>query len=136
MMNFPRRTTDMVREWHKACHIPAPVTPTVPPPSDCVLALRLIEEEVREVKEALESGDLVQILHELTDLQYVLDGLYVRCGLDRLKEAAFSRIHHTNMTKVGPDGSVRMDSQGKILKPEGFTKADLSSLLTDTTRKA
>lgn len=132
-MSLPRKTTDMVREWHHAIQAPCPTTPTLPTPKQISLSLALIEEEFQEVKEALDSGDLVQVLHELTDLQYVLDGLYVRCGLDRLKDAAFGRVHHTNMTKVGPDGFVRINERGKILKPEGFKKADLSYLLANKT---
>lgn len=38
-------------------------------------------------------------------------------------EAVFNAVHASNMTKVFPDGSIRKNEFGKVLKPEGYEKA-------------
>ncbi len=71
------------------------------------LRLNLLQEELDELREALEQGNIVEALDALTDLQYVLDGAYLSFGLQALKKAAFDEVHRSNMMrKLGADGKL------------------------------
>lgn len=69
--------------------------------------------------------DQADLLAEMVDITYSILGLGVVFGLPY--DTAFGLIHFANMMKV-KDGPV-MDSEGKIVKPEGWQPADLLPLL-------
>lgn len=94
-----------------------------------LLRFRLIVEELAEAAEALLDGDPSEILWELTDLRYVVEGLVVTLGLDPIADEAFDRIHAANMSKLGDDGNPVRDASGKIIKGPNYRKADLSDLI-------
>jgi predicted HAD superfamily Cof-like phosphohydrolase len=91
--------------------------------------VRLIQEEVDELKEALAEGDPVGALDALTDLQYVLDGSFLSLGLHRWKDAAVAEVHRSNMSKLDAAGQPIMRADGKILKSENYTRPDLESVM-------
>ena len=94
------------------------------------LRLNLLQEEVDELKEALANGDTVEALDALTDIQYVLDGAYLSLGLHKLKDAAFSEVQRSNMSKLGEDGKpIRREEDGKILKGPNYFAPDLKAVL-------
>ncbi len=95
----------------------------------CLLRLQLIVEEVAEVAEAIRDRDLVGLLHELSDLQYVVDGTYVAFGLDRRKDEAFQRIHEANMSKLGRDGKPVLSEGGRVIKGPDFQPANVEDLV-------
>jgi len=47
------------------------------------LRFKLIKEEVAEVEEAFEEGNLENLAKELIDLLYVIDGCAIECGLQK-----------------------------------------------------
>jgi predicted HAD superfamily Cof-like phosphohydrolase len=71
--------------------------------------------------------DLTAMAHELGDVQYVTTGTAVQLGIPLLPVAG--EIHSANMRKVGPDGKPVVDANGKILKPPGWTPADVGAVL-------
>lgn len=73
--------------------------PTIPNKDLCNLRVALIQEELNELKEAINKEDCVSILDALIDLQYVLDGAFIVFGLKNIKEKAFEEVHNSNMTK-------------------------------------
>ena len=93
----------------------------------------LIREEQRELAEAMAQEDIVAIAHEATDLVYVTVGMMVESGIpfDRV----WREVHAANMRKVDPTtGEVRHREDGKILKPEGWTPADVAAALFHPTQ--
>lgn len=92
------------------------------------LRLRLIEEEVRELREALEDPrrDDAAVLKELADVQYVLSGFAVAFGLP-LPEA-FDRVHNSNLTKF-VNGVIQKREDGKLLKGPHYRPPVLEDLL-------
>ena len=96
-----------------------------------------VYEELDELKEALEQGDVVETLDALTDLQYVLDGAYLSFGLQDQKMAAFTEVHRSNMSKLGEDGKpIRRESDGKVLKGPDYFKPDLVQFIKQTNKAA
>jgi predicted HAD superfamily Cof-like phosphohydrolase len=67
--------------------------------------------------------DLVAVADALGDLDYVVEGTRLECGIDGAPIAA--EIHRTNMNKLS--GETRAD--GKKLKPPGWLPPDIRGLL-------
>ena len=114
---------EMVREFHDEFGQPAPRRfVEVFYWGDDLKKLRvdLIQEELNEFKEALESNDTVASVDALMDLLYVVYGAVVTMGLDAAP--IFAGVHRTNMAKV--KGGFRAD--GKVLKPEGWKPPDIA----------
>jgi predicted HAD superfamily Cof-like phosphohydrolase len=94
-------------------------------PSDAILQLRkdLLEEEFQEVLVAIEQRDIVKLADGLADLEYVLNGFAIACGIDLRRVNA--AVQKANMRKIG--GPTRHD--GKILKPEGWEHPNIAAIL-------
>lgn len=91
--------------------------------------LGLIVEEAKELSEALEKDDKVEMLDALTDILVVTIGAMHSAGFD--PEGAWNEVMRTNFAKIDPEtGSVRKREDGKILKPEGWTPPDLTKFIT------
>lgn len=95
------------------------------------LRYELMAEENKEYFTACIGKDKVEILDACVDMLYILAGTINSHGLQDLIEPAFNLVHVNNMSKVGPDGKVLRDPNGKILKPEGFQSVDLKQLFKD-----
>jgi predicted HAD superfamily Cof-like phosphohydrolase len=106
--------------------------------SNVELRLRLIDEEVRELHDAVEEMHcaapptyaplskeqaFVNAVDALADIAYVVIGTAVEWGVDLA--AVWAAVHAANMAKVG--GGRRAD--GKIGKPEGWTPPDIAGVL-------
>ena len=123
-------TLALVKSWHKHFRVPVLDEPDLP--SDRVaMRLDILEEEVRELRNAVESGDIVEVLDALCDIQYVLDGNFLEFGLHSLKQAAFSEVHASNMSKLGENGKPILRADGKVLKGPNFFRPDLAQFLKD-----
>ena len=92
------------------------------------LRYELMAEENKEYFAACINKDKVEILDACVDMLYILSGTINSNGLQELIEPAFNLVHLNNMTKVGRDGKVLRNPEGKILKPEGFKPVDLKQL--------
>jgi len=84
----------------------------------------LIQEEFKELMQA---PYLDEVMKEACDLVYVVLGMFVEFGWDF--DEAFSRVHESNMSKLGEDGKPIYREDGKVLKGPNFEKADLSDLV-------
>jgi len=121
---------DNVAEFQNATEQPVNSFPTLSnSQTEDFLRFNLMKEENREYIVASANKDLVEILDSLVDQLYVLAGTINQHGLQDVIEEAFNRVHANNLTKVGVDGKVIRDADGKILKPEGFVPVDLSDLV-------
>jgi predicted HAD superfamily Cof-like phosphohydrolase len=98
-------------------------------PATVSLRLKLIDEECKEVIEAFQKGDRLEIAKELTDLLYVVYGVGVTFGIDL--DACFEEVHNSNMSKLGIDGKPIYREDGKILKGPNYRPADLTGIVSD-----
>ena len=130
---------DVVTEFHRAFGHPIAVEV-----DDDLVILRnkLIFEEYEELKDELAAAlvDLqtegkvsnktkARIAKELADLQYVISGLAV--VMDIPLQVAFTRVHKSNMSKLGEDGRPVLREDGKILKGPNYAPPDMESLFED-----
>lgn len=122
-------TLDYVRHFFDIFEIPYEGSPNWPDVATVKLRLKLVEEELEEVRQAIFNKDKENLLKELTDLQYVLDGLYITFGMDRLKILAMREVHKSNLTKLGPGNTVIRNEAGKVLKGRGYKPAKLDWLV-------
>lgn len=60
--------------------------------------LSLINEEVAELREAIETSDFVETIDALSDILYVTYGAFTAFGIDADK--AFRLVHESNMSKL------------------------------------
>jgi hypothetical protein len=92
-----------------------------------LLRYELMREENKEMVVAWDEQNIVEIADALGDQLYVLLGTINAFGLQDKIEQVFNLIHENNMGKV-VDGKVIRNKNGKILKPEGFKRVELSTL--------
>ena len=117
-------TLSMVRSWHDHFDVPVLQEPSLPS-ERAKMRLSILEEEVRELREAVEAGDMVEVLDALCDIQYVLDGTFLEFGLHGVKHDAFAEVHSSNMSKLGEDGRPVLREDGKVLKGPNFSPPNL-----------
>jgi predicted HAD superfamily Cof-like phosphohydrolase len=88
------------------------------------LYVDLIDEESKELKEAINACDPVEILDALEDILVVTIGAIHSMGADA--EGAWKEVMATNFAKIDKEtGKVRKREDGKVLKPVGWTPPDL-----------
>lgn len=130
-------TLDRVKIFHETYGLPVKDAPDISDPKTNNLRIGLLKEEVQELKEALEAGDMVEVLDALTDIQYVLDGAYLSFGLQHLKEVAFAEVQRSNMSKLGADGKpIYRESDGKVMKGPNYSAPDLAQFLSEKDKAA
>lgn len=89
------------------------------------LYINLIEEEFKELKEAIEAGDIVEQLDALEDILVVTIGAIHSAGMDG--EGGWKEVMRTNFAKIDKEtGKVRKREDGKVLKPVGWTPPELA----------
>ena len=132
-----KTTLEQVQEFHETYGLPVKDSPDISDPKTNKLRVNLLAEEVEELQEALEAGDLVEVLDALTDIQYVLDGAYLSFGLQHVKTAAFEEVQRSNMSKLGEDGKpIVRTEDGKILKGPNYFKPDIAQFIDDKGKAA
>lgn len=116
----------LVREFHAAFGVDRGVTDQIRE-----LRARLIAEEAQEAVAALgsEPVDREAVAKELADLLVVTYGTADVLGIDL--DAAFRRVHESNMSKLGPDGSVIRRDDGKVLKGPYYREPDMSEAVME-----
>jgi predicted HAD superfamily Cof-like phosphohydrolase len=120
---------DKVAEFMKAFGQEVNTTPQRLDESTEMLRLRLIHEEMLEVKEAIHYEGLPEIAKELCDLLYVVYGMGHSMGIDL--NACFNVVHESNMSKLGIDGKPIYREDGKVLKGPNYFEADLLPVLAN-----
>ena len=91
------------------------------------LRISLIKEELDELKEAMNSKDLLEVADALTDLLYVTYGAGHAFGIDLDK--CFEEVQNSNMSKLGEDGKPIYNEAGKVMKGPNYFKPDLSKFV-------
>ncbi|HEX7891684.1 MAG TPA: hypothetical protein VF522_20205 [Ramlibacter sp.] len=84
-----------------------------------------------ELAELLTAGDLQEQVDAVSDLMYLALGCLVEMGVR--PGIPFAQVHRTNLEKRWPDGEIRVNAEGKLLKPPGWIgpKRAISQYLTE-----
>jgi len=103
--------------------------PVWPDAETMELRIELIEEELRELKEAVYDGEgtLIDVADALTDLLYVIYGAGHSFGIDL--DFTFQEVHSSNMSKLGEDGKPIYRSDGKVLKGPNYRPPNLQNIM-------
>ena len=93
-------------------------------PDQYKMYLKLIDEEVQELKEAVARGDTVEQLDALLDIIVVTIGAIHSAGHNG--EGGWKEVMGTNFAKIDKEtGKVRKREDGKVLKPVGWVPPNL-----------
>ncbi|MEL6866504.1 MAG: nucleoside triphosphate pyrophosphohydrolase family protein [Bacteroidota bacterium] len=146
---------NQVAEFHRTFKHPVLSQPTIPSADRCRLRVSLIAEELKELQEAIEDKDMVEIADALCDIQYVLSGAVLEFGLGDKFVELFNEVQRSNMSKScvsmeeaeatvahyqkkGQESYIRQEgdfflvyrsSDNKTLKSINYSPADLASIL-------
>lgn len=93
-------TLKKVSEFYNLFDLPIMETPCIPGKKQSDLRITLLQEELNELKEAINNKDIVEIADALGDIEYVLVGTILEFGLGNQFKKAFDKIHKSNMSKV------------------------------------
>jgi len=89
-----------VAKFHRLFKLPVLDNPTIPSKERVQLRLSLLEEELKELKRAIEDNDLVEVADAFADLQYVLSGAILEFGLGQKFKDIFDEVQRSNMSKT------------------------------------
>jgi predicted HAD superfamily Cof-like phosphohydrolase len=89
-----------VAEFHTTFKHPIIETAAIPSKLRSQLRIDLLAEELKELQEAVENNDLVEVADALCDLQYVLAGAVLEFGLGSKFKTLFDEVHRSNMSKA------------------------------------
>ena len=94
------KTLTSVAEFHKTFQHPILDTPTIPNEKRSALRVSLIAEELKELEEAIQNNDIVEVADALCDIQYVLSGAVLEFGLKDKFNDLFEEVQRSNMSKA------------------------------------
>ena len=70
---------------------------------------------------------MVEAADALADLVYVVYGMAIESGIDL--DRVLAEVQASNLSKLMPDGTVRLRGDGKVLKGPGFFPPDVRRAL-------
>lgn len=105
-----------VAAFHEVFDLPILDTPTIPDEKRCALRISLLQEELNELKEAVDNGDIVGIADALSDLQYVLSGAVLEFGLGSRFKYLFDEVQRSNMSKTCKSMEEALETQAYYLQ--------------------
>ena len=91
------------------------------------LRISLIEEEVKELKQAMKNKDLIEVADALTDILYVTYGAGHALGIN-LNEC-FDEVQNSNMSKLDQNKKPIYNEFGKVLKGPNYFKPNLKKII-------
>lgn len=146
---------NQVAEFHTTFKAPIMDTPQIPSAERCQLRVALLQEELDELKQAIEDRNIIEIADALCDLQYVLSGAVLEFGLGEKFVSLFNEVQRSNMSKAcnteeqaketatfyeekgvdvfyeksGEKYNVYRKEDHKVLKNKYYSPADLQTIL-------
>lgn len=152
------RTPDSLNQvalFHQNFNVPILETPQIPSKKRCELRVSLLQEELNELKQAIEENDLTAVADALCDLQYVLSGAVLEFGLGKKFATLFDEVQRSNMSKActgekqaqetaefykikgedcfykksGTQYHVYRVADDKVLKNKYYSQADLQTII-------
>ena len=152
------KVIEQVSEFHKTFNAPILDNPQIPSKDRCDLRVNLLQEELNELKQAIEDNDLTEIADALCDLQYVLSGAVLEFGLGDKFVDLFNEVQRSNMSKAcdsmqeaietlsyykqkdGTEGNykevngkwvVYRNSDNKVLKSINYSPTELNKIINE-----
>jgi predicted HAD superfamily Cof-like phosphohydrolase len=149
---------EKVSEFHKTFNAPILDTPQIPSKERCDLRVTLLQEELNELKEAIENNDLTEVLDAFCDILYILNGSILEFGLQNLFNDAFVEVQRSNLSKAcnteqeaietllhykkkdGTEGAYKMvngkwivyrNGDDKVLKSINYSPANLTYIINN-----
>jgi len=92
-----------------------------------LLRIKLIEEELSELKNAMNEKNITEVADALTDILYVTYGAGHAFGIDLDK--CFDEVQKSNMSKLDDTGKPIYNDLGKVMKGPNYFKPNLSKFL-------
>jgi predicted HAD superfamily Cof-like phosphohydrolase len=108
-----------VARFHYMFGMPVLPSPDIPDKKRCELRINLLQEELNELKEALEDKDIVEVADALCDLQYVLSGAILEFGLGDIFSKLFDEVQRSNMSKTCKTEKEATATQAHYLESKG-----------------
>ena len=98
-------------------------------PNEKITSLRydLINEELSELKDAIEKKDIKEVADALTDILYVTYGAGHAFGINLDK--CFEEVQNSNMSKLGSDGKPIYNEKGKVMKGPNYFEPNLEKFV-------
>ena len=98
-------------------------------PNEKIVKLRyeLIQEELNELKKAMEDKNLKEVADALTDILYVTYGAGHAYGIDLDK--CFSEVQKSNMSKLDENGKPIYNEKGKVMKGPKYFEPNLKQFI-------
>ena len=98
-------------------------------PDEKITSLRfdLINEELSELRDAIDRKDIKEVADALTDILYVTYGAGHAFGINLDK--CFKEVQSSNMSKLGIDGKPIYNKKGKVMKGPKYFKPDLNKFI-------
>lgn len=145
-----------VSDFHDTFGLPVLDEPVIPSKARCDLRISLLQEELNELKTAIEDNDLIEAADAFCDLQYVLSGAILEFGLGEKFAELFAEVQRSNMSKAcdtedqvaktiehykrvkGEDSTYKASdgkyivyrkSDGKVFKSVDYSPANLDKIL-------
>jgi predicted HAD superfamily Cof-like phosphohydrolase len=87
----------------------------------------LIKEELGELKDALDSNNLLEVADALTDILYVTYGAGHAFGINL--DDCFDEVQKSNMSKLDEKGKPIYNDKGKVMKGPKYFKPNLVKFL-------
>ena len=91
------------------------------------LRVSLINEELEELKAAINKKDLLEVADALTDILYVTYGAGHAFGINLDK--CFEEVQNSNMSKLDKDGKPIYNESGKVMKGPNYFRPDLNKFV-------
>lgn len=89
-----------VAKFHDTFNLPILEEPIIPSKERCSLRISLLQEELNELKEAIDNDDLIECADALCDIQYVLSGAILEFGMGGKFKGLFDEVQRSNMSKT------------------------------------
>ena len=101
--------------------------PRLPTEPESTLMNNLIMEELEELNEAIDNGDIKEVADAIADILYVTAQQATTLGFP--VDALLREVQRSNMSKLGADGLPMYREDGKVLKGPNFSEPDIMSVL-------
>ena len=102
-------------------------TPEFPDSKIVQLRIDLIQEELNELKEAINNNNIIEVADALTDILYVTYGAGHSFGVDL--DSCFNEVQNSNMSKLGDDGKPIYNESGKVMKGPNYFKPNIKKII-------
>ena len=122
MTNFEK-----VRQFMKTFGQEVKISPNLSTEKINLLRISLINEELEELKKAIDDKNILEVADALTDILYVTYGAGHAFGINLDK--CFNEVQQSNMSKLGKDGKPIYNDSGKVMKGPDYFKPNLSKFL-------